>query len=608
MNATLVASAVAMLTIVASVVAIAVTLGGSQQDAASAVLAIPASYTAEFEIEWRGAGGVPTGYTTQGVVSSSDSAGMSFVVHSLFQAARALTTTFVGGLLYANSSLHNYNDCVGAYTPLAIDSSSVSQQLPTALGALLLLDSNGNPGNPGNPTGTACLGGSLYSVSALHADHVLCVKNREPQWVQGDSYLLRITAFSSGAAQLQPPVNTNMTLCPPAGPEGEAPPGRRLGGPTPVKAVRSLELKPASDSPWWSHSSNRRLAAPLRHVCFMHGMGQGNGPAACGLNCKDSPAAANMANAGLDYWGNVAGYVPGGAAYTHVIHVNTLDRGWDSTVLQDTYYDYIRHHKCDVVFAHSMGNVILAALAARGKPVSWFMTQGPLRGSWGASWADNVCAQWYNPVGATAWALGYCASFGGGGNSAVKSLGVRNYKTTSSACDYGSCPADVGNGVAGWSGGAKELSWSTCWRCTTRLWGVCVAGYAAGQEVCADSGGFLSPDAPAYIKGRMCGSSAYGQGGFNGVGLAAIAGVVGYGEASDGMVSMSSCAQAGASRGQGLAPDARSNNYIINGNHADGTCRSGDGAGGDQKACTWFKNMILRGTGACPIPNACAAP
>lgn len=163
--------------------------------------------------------------------------------------------------------------------------------------------------------------------------------------------------------------------------------------------------------------------------------------------------------------------------------------------------------------------------------------------------------------------------------------------------------------MAGWSGGAKELSWSTCWRCTYRLWNACIAGYAAGQEVCADSGAYLASDAAGYVKGRMCGSSAYGQGGFNGVGLAAISGLVGYGEASDGMVSMSSCAQATAAKqGQSLAPDATNPNYALNGNHADGTCRSGDGAGGDQKACTWIRNMILRGTGVCPIPNFCSAP
>lgn len=595
MNATLVASSVAMLTIIASVVAISLAFSASSLDAfQQPVLYIPTSYTAEFEIEWRGVGGVPTGYSTQGIVSSSDSEGMSFMVHSLFQTVRSLTTTFVAGLLYANSSA--YNDCVGLHTPLAVDSTLALPKTSTLLST--------------NPTDTPC-NGSLYGVNALHADHVLCVKNRIAQWVQGDSYLLRITAFSEGATQLLPPAGANMSLCLPKQPE--EPQVRRLGGgqEQQQQARRSLDLKPVSATPWWSTpaADARKLAAPLRHVCFMHGMGQGNGPAACGVNCKDSPAAASMANSGQDYWGSVASYVPGGAAYTHVIHVNTLQRGWDSIVLQDTYYEYIQHHKCDVVFAHSMGNVILAALAARGKPVSWFMTQGPLRGSWGASWADSLCAQWYNPVGATSWALGYCASFGGGGNTAVKSLAVRNYKTTNTACDYGSCPADVGSSVAGWSGGAKELSWSTCWRCTYRLWNACIAGYAAGQEVCADSGAYLASDAAGYVKGRMCGSSAYGQGGFNGVGLAAISGLVGYGEASDGMVSMSSCAQATAAKqGQSLAPDATNPNYALNGNHADGTCRSGDGAGGDQKACTWIRNMILRGTGVCPIPNFCSAP
>jgi hypothetical protein len=125
--------------------------------------------------------------------------------------------------------------------------------------------------------------------------------------------------------------------------------------------------------------------------------------------------------------------------------------------------------------------------------------------------------------------------------------------------------------------------------------------------VCADSGAYV-PAAEGvfaqYVKGRMCGLSAYGMGGVNGVGLAAISALVGYGESSDGMVSASSC----VAKGQALVADPSSANYALSGNHADGTCRSGDGAGADQKACTWYRNMVLKGTGVCPIAGFCGAP
>ena len=587
MNPTLVASAVAVLTVIACIVAIALTLsGGSGGDAAGALLLVPSAYTASFHIQWRDAevaGGAPTGFTTHGMVAVGHG-DMSFSVVSVRDSVAQMSTTYAQGLLYAAVADDAWF-CLGPHSP-SLDLAATSQRD---------VDASVSPA-----AGAQACNGTQLSVRALHADHVVCVQDKVLQWVRGDSYTLTLTAFDPHVARhLPPPAGANMTLCPPE--EGERR-RRRTSAAAPLLSKTSVVAAP------------RKLATPpLRHVCFMHGMGEPDGPGACGLGCADNLARANLADV-ASYWGAIQNYVPGGAAYTHAIHVNTKQRGWDygGTLIQDLYYEYIKFYKCDVVFAHSMGNVILAALAARGKPVHWYMSQGPLRGSWGASWADAVCAQWYNPLGATAWALGYCTSLGGGGNSAVKSLTVRNYKTVGSGCELGGCPGNVGAGVAGWAGGAKELSWSACWRCSYRIWGACVAGYAAGEEVCADSGALISAPSEAafapYVKGRLCGSSAFGQGGLNGAGLAAIAAFVNYGEASDGMVSMSSCAQANSNKGQGLAADPANPNYALNGNHADGTCRSGDGAGGDQKACTWYRNMVLRGTGVCPIPGFCSAP
>ena len=566
-SATIIAASVSVLVVVCSVIAIALNLSAAIDSQAAAVLLIPNAYTATFHIDWVDlATLLPTGYVTNGVLSV-EMGTTSFAVTSLLNGTAQMLTTYTEGLLYGNS------ECIGAADAAGFMGTGVKQSDALSI-------------EPERADQDACANGFIYSINAFYTNHLLCIKDRVLQWVQGDAYKLTVTSFLQRATYISPPLNADMSKCYIPDSNGtvlinDAPNRRRLRTFTP--APPSVFGKPKI-------YSSRRLASSVKHVCFMHGMGQDNGP-----------ADQNMVNSGAEYWGNIKDYVVGGAAYTHAIHVNTRLQGWDSVALQDTYYEYIKRYKCSVVFAHSMGNVILAALAARGKPVSWYMTQGPLRGSWGASWADGVCRDG-GILGITAGALGYCS--GSGGTSAVKSLVVRNYKTTTSGCELGSCPDNVGDSVNGWYGGAKELSWSTCWHCSYSVWGVCVAGYAAGREVCADSGAYLVNEAASFIKGRMCGTSSYGMGGFTGVGLAAISAFVGYGEVSDGMVAMSSCAQSSFNKGQLLKPDVTSVNYLLNGNHQDGTCKSGNGAGGDQWPCVWFRNMIAKDTG-CAIPGFC---
>lgn len=563
-SATIIASAVSILVVICAVIAIALNLSAAQATAQAAVLLIPNAYTATFHIDWVDlATLLPTGYVTKGILSV-ELGTTSFAVTSLLNGTAQMLTTYTDGLLYGNS------ECIGAASGFMGTDLKQSDALSI---------------EPERADPDTCPNGFLYNVNAFYANHLLCIKNRVLQWVEGDAYKLTVTSFLQRATYISPPLNADMSKCYLADSNGtvlvnDAPNRRRL-----------RVITPASPNLIGKPKFYRSLASNgVKHVCFMHGMGQDNGP-----------ADQNMENSGAAYWGNIKDYVVGGAPYTHAIHVNTRLRGWDSVALQDEYYEYIKRYKCSVVFAHSMGNVILAALAARGKPVSWYMTQGPLRGSWGASWADGLCKDG-GIMGGAASLMGYCS--GSGGTSAVRSLVVRNYKTTTSGCELGSCPQNVGDQVNGWNGGAKELSWSTCWHCSTRVWGVCIAGYAAGAEVCADSGAYLIGEAASSIKGRMCGTSSYGMGGFTGVGLAAISAFVGYGEASDGMVAMSSCAQSSANKGQLLKPDATSVNYLLNGNHQDGTCKSGNGAGGDQWPCVWFRNMIARDTG-CAIPGFC---
>ena len=581
-NASLLTSAVAVLVVIGAIIAIVLNLNKNSIMSEQIVI-IPSEYTVEFNIDWfNSVNKESTGYKTDGIVSVNDY-GLSFMVNSLFNNITEMTTTFVKGFLYGNSSgitdgkNWSYNTCVGSYTP----SFGINQIDQTSSSYLQLIENNA----------TSCAGGLMYSINAFYADHIVCIKNKIIKWIQGDSYLLTVKDFTSLSTEINPSKDANMTLC---NVKDSTTQSRRLGDKS--YPTLSPNLKKTDHRDVWWKANNRNLGVN-KHVCFLHGMGQSGGP-----------SDQNMANYGSEYWGNIQSYVPGGAAYTHAIHVNTHERGWDNIQLQDTYYDYIKRYRCDVVFAHSMGNVILAALAQRGKPVTWYMTQGPLRGSWGASWADSVCSQWYNPIGATAYALGYCTSFGGGGNTAVKSLVVRNYHTRQNTCDFGGCPNSIADDTNNWYGGSHEVSASAC--CRTCGWFCLIC---AQQETCVDSGSYISQSSESvslpYIKGRMCGSSSYGLGGVKGVGLAAISGLVGYGENSDGMVAMSSCAQSSSYRGGLLSNYASSNNYGPSINHQDGTCLSGDGAGGNQKPCTWIRNMITKGNGGvCPIPGYCGSP
>ena len=178
MNPTLVASAVAVLTVIACIVAIALTLAGADAGGGAALLAVPSAYTASFHVEWRdaeAAGGAPTGFTTHGmvVVGHGD---MSFSVVSARDSVAQMSTTYAQGLLYAAADANAWW-CLGAHSP-SLDLSATSQRD---------VDASVTP----RAAAAQDCNGTQLSVRALHADHVLCVRDQVLQWVRGDSYTLR---------------------------------------------------------------------------------------------------------------------------------------------------------------------------------------------------------------------------------------------------------------------------------------------------------------------------------------------------------------------------------------------------------------------------------
>lgn len=574
-NATIIASAVAVLVVIAAVVAIAINLTKTNADGStSKLLDIPSSYTANFNVVWRNGVGnnQPSGWTTTGTVSVAGAA-MDFKVTNSKAGEPDAVTTYTGGHLYGGN--------------ICIDVASSGFDYP----ALQAIDVNGASSHatavpaPDASEFWACAGGSTYSISAFAADHLLCVVGGKLKWAAGVSYKMTMTTFAAVATEIAAPAGADMTNCQAA--------GRRLAADEAALHIKP-ELKAAAETAWFHPEARdtharKLLANSQKSVCFVHGMG---GDANAGANA-DYPTNANMAGNGAAYWGDLAAQLGLPAGNIHAIAVDTTARGWNnladytiSTNLQDVYYNYILYYRCDVVFAHSMGNTILAALGGRpGKAIRWYESQGPLRGSTSARLADQICSSGaYNTAAYAAQLLGVGAAC----------------KTVS----MGYCAGSVSFGFppSGCSGRASVKSLAAS------------PASCSGTACMFVNGASMRSDAPtdaafkANILGRMCGTSAYGSGGFKGVGLAAIALLGGYVSPSDGMVEMATCAPLGNDQGQGFG-GVTDILYAISGNHQDGTGLTGDTAWGSRMPITWIHNMITRGSlGACPIAGQCSNP
>jgi hypothetical protein len=591
-NATIIASAIAFLVVVASVIAIALNLSSAAASTQGSILDIPSAYTAHFNIVWRNGVGdnMPSGWSTLGVVSVYPDAAapsltsrMDFQVTNRKEAAGAEggglahTTTYTGGRLYGDKT--------------CIDPATSGFVLPDLVQGRDSLEVHATPiGPPDTDPFWACGGagsGQLYSLRAFGAEHVLCVVNKQLRWAAGVSYKLTVSAFIARETAVDPPEGADMTACLNATATGSV---RRLAA-----------FGKAGDDAWFHASSReahqRRLVANRdKHVCFLHGMGA-DANSAGGFSgpfrqnaVQDAPVNANMVGTGAPYWGDLAAQLGLPPSQIHAIAVDSTSRGWNNLVdysispqLQDVYYDYVKYYKCDVVFAHSMGNTILAALAGRGKGVRWYELQGPLRGSTSARMAADICST---------------AAF----NSAAYAARLLGVTDACKAASLGYCAGTVVFGVppTGCVGRASIRSLAAL-PSTCKGTG-CLFVDGSTMALSAPDDAKFAP----FILGRLCGNSAYGSGGFEGVGLAAIAALGGYATASDGMVEMATCVPAAGSAGFTESPT--STLYVGGMNHADGTGRYGDSAMGTRQPITWIHNMITRGSGSCPIAGSCAKP
>jgi len=269
--------------------------------------------------------------------------------------------------------------------------------------------------------------------------------------------------------------------------------------------------------------------AEQKDCVFLHGSGE----------LEEGPVTSTF----TEYWGNVHEYTPQCKTRTFN-HDDTTHQAFDEERLMRRYCDVatgkvggnlIKNNT--IVFTHSMGTPILAAALKNGlcrldPSASWYDASGPLFGSKAADVIESICA---NP---SAW------------DEPLRWIGQKlNY------CEDSSKPSNVTKSY-------QSLSPS-------------YPGYTD-----------LMLFAATQVKGSICGTSAYGLLSPYSLALAALADVVWYGEKNDGLVAVSSC----------LIPQANYDNryqsdfYIAPLNHADTTCRNGNGFYDTEERmpCGWY--------------------
>jgi len=269
------------------------------------------------------------------------------------------------------------------------------------------------------------------------------------------------------------------------------------------------------------------LAVESQKACvFLHGAG----------NLDDGPPTDTF----TAYWGDINSYTPQCGSWTFN-HADTTTRSFDNETLLDMYCDVASNGtgvvSNTIVFTHSMGNNIFAAALRDGtcqmdSTSTWYLASPPTIGSKACDMAEEICnsTNWLDAaLRDVLTAFHYCVNDQpGNANQAYYSLQT----------DY--------------------------------------PGLQGLPEIMA-----------TRASGAICGNVPFGLVSIYSLGLEALAAIVDYGEDSDGMVPISSC-QAGLdpTKFQG---DASADFYLGGLNHADTTCRDGNGDfGADRQPCSWY--------------------
>ncbi|KAG2377696.1 hypothetical protein C9374_009212 [Naegleria lovaniensis] len=285
-------------------------------------------------------------------------------------------------------------------------------------------------------------------------------------------------------------------------------------------------------------------AAQSKPTCiFLHGAG----------GQEDLPPQKDF----KEYWGNVLAYTD------HCGDVwfgrrDTKNRGWDDESLQDYYCSTAllgsgnsTKIQNTLLYTHSMGNLIIAAAFMKGKcsidmsTSQWFTMGAPFNGSVVSRTLQNICHDYYYnnfPLNLKA-LYGFIATVGG----------------------Y--CVKGTPNAYQSYIS-VEE-------------------GYCSPQGVCIHD---LYEHTDPYDTGRLCGDDPIGLLTHYSIALEIVHWVADYGTTSDGFVTFKSCQMDEEKKFSDNGPSTDWYKAMVN--HADETCRNGDGWwGSDRKPCSFYKKQ-----------------
>ena len=164
-------------------------------------------------------------------------------------------------------------------------------------------------------------------------------------------------------------------------------------------SVACLQIRPSRG--FWGSS-------PQKRCVFIHGAGIE----------LDQPVRDDFSQ----YWGPVKAWT--GHCMSHAfLHRNTMTVNWTHPALQKAVCDLVVGNVSNasnpiaedvIIFAHSMGNLVLGGALANGlcalaPSASWYEISAPLRGCLSADFAEEECREY--GANAISHKMGYCDGF-----------------------------------------------------------------------------------------------------------------------------------------------------------------------------------------------------
>ncbi len=244
------------------------------------------------------------------------------------------------------------------------------------------------------------------------------------------------------------------------------------------------------------------------------------------------------------YWGHVQKYTPQ-CSRRFFIDVDTRSVGWNDAKLQRSVCDAMLHQQNTtdnlvrdrIVFAHSMGNLVIAAAIKNGicdldNTTSWYSIQAPYLGSVASMYLEKVCR-------------------------------AKHFFTR------------IIHRIAALFGYCQEDDNLPC------------AAYTTMNPDFRDNTSFkeLQTIAKSRVTGSVCGTSAWGLNTHYAPGLSILSALVGFKEKNDGMVDLTSCTVS-----DHHSKHYKDLHYATKINHADATCRNGNGWISRGKPCNYYSN------------------